>query len=529
MTESLEPASQDARRTGRIVVVDDEPMVTMSITTMLNLESDYEAVAYNSPLVALAELTPENAPDVVISDFLMPEMDGIQFLQQLRGRFPEATLILLTGYADKENAIQAINEVGIYRYIEKPWDNDSLKMAIRNGLERTRLLGHLNEKIQDLEQARTDLKEYSEHLEERVTEKTRDLTLALNKLKAVVENTGDAILTLDAKGRIQRVNPTFARWAKRSQEALEGMPLSDYLVFQERLSTEDLLSFTEQSQLHEARMGPMLVEVNISPLPGNDGVVLICRDIARRKEAERLREDFVSTLTHDLRTPLMAAIQSLGFFLDGTLGDTSDRQREMLEMMVQSNQQMLELVNVLLEVYRYEARQQKLLMEPFQIADLVHQVLLELQALSVNREQELKTDIVEPLPPVFGDKHAIRRVLTNLIANAIHYTPAGGKIFVTCEEKADSIVIVVIDNGRGIPKRDLAGLFERFAQGTSRHRTTGTGLGLYLSRQIMEAHGGRIWAESVEGKGSRFYFEMVKATSPALPLAPPPLGKIAGE
>jgi PAS domain S-box-containing protein len=511
--ETNSPLSLD---TGRIIVVDDEPMVTASITTMLNLESDYMAIPFNSPKKALSCLCDDEPPDVVISDFLMPEMDGITFLQEIRSRFPDTTLILLTGYADKENAIQAINEVGIYRYLEKPWDNEALKLAIRNGVERTRLLSRLNEKIYDLEQAQLDLKEYSGHLEERVTEKTRDLTLALNKLKAVVENTGDAILTLDHEGRIQRVNPTFARWAKRSQNALEGRSLTEFLYFQDGLKVEDMLNFQEQSQLREARMGNITVEVNISPLPGNEGVVLVCRDIMRRKEAERLREDFVSTLTHDLRTPLLAGIQSIGFFLDGTMGDINERQQEMLEMLTQSNQQMLELVNVLLEVYRYEAKQQKLILEPFQLSDLIHHVLLELQALALSKQQELKTDIVEPLPMAFGDKHAIRRVLTNLLANAIHYTPAGGHIFVYASQDERQITLSVQDDGRGIPAKDLAHLFERFAQGTSKHRTTGTGLGLYLSRQIIEAHGGRIWAKSKEGEGSTFSFELLKATIPSV-------------
>jgi signal transduction histidine kinase len=112
---------------------------------------------------------------------------------------------------------------------------------------------------------------------------------------------------------------------------------------------------------------------------------------------------------------------------------------------------------------------------------------------------------------VFGDKQAIRRVLVNLTANAINYTPAQGHIRIHTSQNEGRVVVSVEDNGRGIPPKDLAQLFERFAQGTSRHRTTGTGLGLYLSRQIMEAHGGRIWAQSDVGKGSIFSFELGKA------------------
>ena len=118
------------------------------------------------------------------------------------------------------------------------------------------------------------------------------------------------------------------------------------------------------------------------------------------------------------------------------------------------------------------------------------------------------TGFLDGLPDVTADKMALRRVVTNLVANAIHYTPQGSQIGVYTVVADEHVRVVVEDNGRGIPAHDLKHLFQRFAQGTSKHRTTGTGLGLYLSRQIIEAHGGTIWAESVEGEGSRFMFEL---------------------
>ena len=139
-----------------IVIVDDEDMVLTSIDSFLQLETNYKIVSFTSAKKALDYLM-ENNVDLVISDYLMPEMDGITFLLQVRKMRPEIPRIILTGYADKENAIKAINEVGLFQYIEKPWDNDDLLLIIRNGLEKFKLIKQLQEKIGEINEAYSDL------------------------------------------------------------------------------------------------------------------------------------------------------------------------------------------------------------------------------------------------------------------------------------------------------------------------------------------------------------------------------------
>jgi len=129
-----------------VLVVDDEEMVLTSINSFLSLESDYNVKTFTSPREAL-DYVSNNEIGIVISDFLMPEMNGLTFLTHVRDLRPEAPRIILTGYADKENAIRAINEIGLYKYIEKPWDNDSLIKAIKDGIERQRILKRLKEKV----------------------------------------------------------------------------------------------------------------------------------------------------------------------------------------------------------------------------------------------------------------------------------------------------------------------------------------------------------------------------------------------
>jgi len=141
-----------------ILLVDDEEMILTSIKAFFAIETDYTFFTYTSPKKALADLEKKiKSIDLVISDYLMPEMNGITFLSGVKQLFPLVPRILLTGYADKDSAIQAINTVGLYQYIEKPWNNDELRLIIGNALEKTMLLRQLQEKIQDMEKVEKEL------------------------------------------------------------------------------------------------------------------------------------------------------------------------------------------------------------------------------------------------------------------------------------------------------------------------------------------------------------------------------------
>jgi putative two-component system response regulator len=141
---------------GLVYVVDDEEMVALAIESFLHLDTSYEVRTFTSPLEALDALETEKA-GVIIADFMMPALDGISFLRRCRDIHPFGTRILLTGYADKENAIRAINEAGLYYYLEKPWSNDHLKLVVRNGMERSALFNELDSRVSALEEANKEL------------------------------------------------------------------------------------------------------------------------------------------------------------------------------------------------------------------------------------------------------------------------------------------------------------------------------------------------------------------------------------
>ena len=148
----------NSKNDGIIVIVDDEEMVLTSLSSFLQMETEYAVHTFTSATKAL-EFIREKEVDLVVSDYLMPELDGISFLAKVKEMRPEATRIILTGYADKENAIKAINEVGLFQYIEKPWDNDEFIIILRNGLEKKNLMKKLQDKINEINAAYNELQE----------------------------------------------------------------------------------------------------------------------------------------------------------------------------------------------------------------------------------------------------------------------------------------------------------------------------------------------------------------------------------
>ena len=352
----------------KILIVDDDELGTKPLKLLLKTQTEYEVEVFNSAKFAL-EFLKDNDVDLIISDFVMPEMNGIEFLTEVKKLKPSVTTMLLTGYADKENAIKAINEVGIYKYLEKPYHPDELLLNIKNGVERSRLV----------------------------------------------------------------------------------------------------------------------------------------ETVRMQREIERLRNDFVATLTHDLRTPLLASIQSLEFFLDGTFGEINEKQQKFLSAMLNSNEDMLGLVNALLEVYKYESGNYNLCKDNFNFSELIKQCLQEFEPISQKKNISVEADVPDELT-LFADKREIKRVVANFFGNALSHTK--DKIFIKAFIDDNNMTFAVKDNGEGISEEDKKKLFKRFSQGTSKKRSVGTGLGLYLSRQIIEAHGGEIGLTSTLGAGSEFYFKL---------------------
>ena len=240
------------------------------------------------------------------------------------------------------------------------------------------------------------------------------------------------------------------------------------------------------------------------------------RSMLRLKETIDQRENFVSCLTHDLRTPLVAANRMLDLIAQEAFGDVTCEQKEAIASIVSSNHNMLEMLNTLLETHHYELGQKILSFIPVDLQQLVSEVVAELKPLAIEKNIELRYDAESHISQIQGDRLELRRVITNLIGNAIKFTDTGS-VTISLSQNDSEVLVRVEDTGIGISPEDRQAIFQRYHQGN--HRRSGKGLGLYLCQQIINAHQGKITVHSRReslrdaqpGKGTTFAVSLPKS------------------
>lgn len=245
-------------------------------------------------------------------------------------------------------------------------------------------------------------------------------------------------------------------------------------------------------------------------------IISVIRDITKIKETEeeavsqtRKLEDIINALTHDLKTPLVAAEINYKHLIDGYFGEVNDTQKQILKLLLESNKNALRLVKNLLSVFKYETKSYKLLFEQSNILDLIKKSLNSVRPLIEDKNISVK--IPENDFTFFCDSFELERVLINLITNSIKYVKKDlGSIEISASKNdAGTVTVCISDNGQGIPKEDLTKIFDRFwLSRKSNESSQSTGLGLYLCKQIVETHLGKIWAESELNKGTKIFFQI---------------------
>ena len=337
-----------------------------------------------------------------------------------------------------------------------------------------------------------------------------------NKTLAIITNFSDGLLVFDEQQNLILINPSAEDLFEVKASEVIGKSLSELMGFPMFKGLINLfISETKEIFRKELKVKESLIlEVSIIHIKrGKEvlGNLVILHDITREKEIERIKSEFVSLTAHQLRTPLSAIKWTLKMILDGDLGKINKDQKEYLQKTYFSNERMIRLINDLLNVSRIE--EGKYLYRPtfVQLDDLTQSVINSYKSELERKNIKLIFEKSEKLlPKVKIDVEKINLVITNFLDNAVKYTSSKGeiKIYLNFINKNKEIEFSIKDSGIGIPDRDKKRLFTKFfrSENAVRMETDGSGLGLFITKNIIEAHGGRVWFESRDGKGSTFYF-----------------------
>jgi len=347
-----------------------------------------------------------------------------------------------------------------------------------------------------------------------VTAGLRDRVAAVeHERDAVLSRVSDGVIVTDAHGIVQRVNRTQADRLRLPPQRAVGRSLIEVMHDHEvdEVARRCLASGVEQKTTVEFGPDRRYMQVIATPLGRGAGCVIVLQDRTEVRRLERVRREFVANISHELRTPLATLkLLSETLVMDG--GEDPLIVRDYLGRIEVEVDRLAQMVDELGALSLIETGQVMLEREPVNIDALVRHSVERLEAQAARSGLTVFVDVSDDLPEPIGDVHRLEQVLVNLLHNAIKFTPPGGRIRVSAAGVEGAVKVSVQDTGTGIAEDDLDRIFERFYKADKSRSGTGTGLGLAIARHIVELHGGRIWAESVEGKGATLAF--------TLPLSP---------
>lgn len=385
-----------------------------------------------------------------------------------------------------------------------------------------------------------DIKSYDElgHLAEafngmasRLKDSYQRIALEKQRDDALLESMGEGLLAVDQDGRVVLVNSVAVQLLElpSRQNAIGGLVYDIAHIYDTSQNAEvraeqhpaytTLHSGTPVSNTFGFKRGDgkkILLGLTANPVVLNGqtvGAIIIMRDVTKEKEVDRMKTEFISLASHQLRTPLSAIRWFTEMLLSGDAGKITAEQEEFTKNIYDSTQRMIDLVNSLLNISRIESGRIIIDPKPTDLAELINGIVNDLKAKTAERQQTLLVSVHKDLPKINVDPRLIGQVYLNFLTNAIKYTPKGGEISVFISRKGEEVVSQITDNGYGIPKEQQGRVFQKFfrAENIVKTETDGTGLGLYLVKAIIESSGGKVWFKSEEGKGTSFWFSIPMA------------------
>ena len=336
-----------------------------------------------------------------------------------------------------------------------------------------------------------------------------EITSERDRMTIILSHIGDALFVVSDDRKVTMTNQAAEEFFHLSQEEMIGRTLIEIVRDHEiDVLLQQCLSTREQ-QSAPVESGPIgkFFAATVTPLQGKTDCLVVLQDVTEQRKTDRVRRDFISNISHELRTPITSMIALAETLQDGAIEDSSVA-KSFLEKMHIEMDKLSQMVQELGELSRIESGVAPLQKAPIDLADVTERAVRRLGAQAERAGINLTIDLQQDLPEVMADADRVEQVLVNLIHNAIKFTSPGGTVTVLARQEASDLLISVADTGIGIPAADLPRIFERFYKVDKARSGGGTGLGLAISKHLVQAHGGEIWAESMEGKGAAFFFSL---------------------
>lgn len=322
-------------------------------------------------------------------------------------------------------------------------------------------------------------------------------------LESVINSLSDGILIINEKFEILRATPKILKWFGIKGKDIIGKNVFEFIQLSDDETSIDKLNNIEIFIKHTPTNNFVINSQPLSSLE-KKRYVLIIKDITTEKEIENLKEDFVATLTHDLKVPIVAAANMIDLFLANKFGDISNKQEFALNSMKSSNKELLDLVQILLETYKIKEKGIQLYKKEINLNEFLSGIVDEMQGIANDNKLKIVFNPAVDNPMLNADPMQFQRVIKNLISNAIDHSNTKEFIEVSAKTIPNYIAVSIVDFGQGIPKDEIKMIFNKYYSAAKKLRKVGTGLGLYLSQQIAEAHGGEITVESEENVRTEF-------------------------
>ena len=338
--------------------------------------------------------------------------------------------------------------------------------------------------------------------EQMVVEYQAELMKQNKLLESVINSLSDGILIVNDKFNILRATPKVIDWFGVRGKDILGKNISEYIqlsndvTFDKAVNQDAFIVATPTNNF-------VITSIRLN-FDEKKRYVILIKDVTNEREIETLKEDFVATLTHDLKVPIVAEANMLEFFLNGTFGALSEKQQTALVNMKKSNKELIDLVQIILDTYKINKAGIILEKETFELNEFIKEIIEEVQPIAESSNLKINFTPKSEKIMINADQLQLTRVVKNLISNAIAHSNTKEKIDVETDSTKDEIKISVIDYGQGISKDEIKLIFNKYYSAANKFRKIGTGLGLYLAQQIVKAHGGEITVTSEENVRTEF-------------------------